>query len=163
MSLLVNIKQLEERNEELAGELAVSELAFGFDDEVARFSKPLKYRLEVQRLADSLLLQGVLELPVICSCVRCLKEIPGTIHLSNWVCHIPLEGEEHAAVVRDSVDLTPYIREDIVLALPTHPVCRDDCPGLIGTTKQTLRTARSGTPESISSPWDELNKLKLKR
>ena len=70
--------------------------------------------------------------------------------------------EERPVMVRDSVDLTPYIREDIVLALPTHPLCRKDCPGLPGMAKQTLRTADTSTSSGTSSPWDELNKLKLK-
>ncbi len=161
MPLLVNIKQLEERNERLVGDLPVSELNFGFEDEIVGFSKPLKYRLEIQHLEDSLLASGELELPIECACVRCLKPVRDVIHIANWVCHVPLEGEERPVIVKDSVDLTPYIREDMVLALPTHPVCRNDCPGLTGKTKQPLRTAESGS-EGVSSPWDELNKLKLK-
>ena len=162
MSLTVNIKQLEDRNARLEGELPVEELEFGFEDEVVQFSKPLKYSLEVQHLGNSLLLTGNLELPVVCACVRCLKPIQEVIRLRNWACHIPLEGEERPPVVRDSVDLTPYIREDMVLALPTHPVCREDCPGLMRKTKPTLRTADDGKSEGISSPWEELNKLKFK-
>jgi len=145
----------------LAGELSVSELGLGFEDEIVKFSKPLTYRLEAQHLQDSLLVSGELELPIECACVRCLKPVKDVIRIRNWHCHIPLEGEERPPILRDSVDLTPYIREDMVLALPTHPVCRDDCPGLTGKTKNTLRTATS-TSEGVSSPWDELNKLKLK-
>jgi uncharacterized protein len=161
MSLLVNIQQLEDRNEILAGELSVAELGLGFEDEIVKFSRPLTYRLEAQHLQDSLLVSGELELPVECACVRCLQPMKELIRIQNWHCHIPLEGEDRPPFVRDSVDLTPYVREDMVLALPTHPVCRDDCPGLTGKTKNTLRTATS-TSEGVSSPWDELNKLKLK-
>ena len=161
MPLFINLKQLEERSELLAGELPVEELGFDFEDEVVKFSKPLTYQLEVQHLQDSILLSGQLELPVECACVRCLKPINTVICLRNWHCHIPLEGEERPTIVRDSVDLTPYIREDMVLALPTHPVCRDDCPGLTEKTTNSLRTS-SHVPEGVASPWDELNKLKLK-
>ncbi len=161
MPLLIHLKQLEERNELLAGEISVTELALGFEDEIVRFSKPLTYRLEAQHLEDSVLVSGELEMPIECACVRCLKPMPETIRLRNWHSHIPLAGEDSATIVRDAVDLTPYIREDMVLALPTHPVCRDDCPGLTGKTTSTRRTAAKA-PEGVASPWDELNKLKLK-
>jgi uncharacterized protein len=161
MSLLVNIKQLEDRNDRLAGELPVEEMQFDFQDEVVSFTKPLSYRLEVQHLDDALLVTGDLELPIECACVRCLQPVLNVIRLHNWACHIPLEGEDCPTIIRDSVDLTPYIREDIVLALPTHPVCRPDCPGLTGKTMNPLQSAAS-TSEGIPSPWDELNKLKLK-
>lgn len=163
MPIHVNLKQLAEHNVRLEGELPVAELDFGFEDEVVRFSKPLAYGLEIQHLGDALLMTGDLELPVVCTCVRCLKPFHDVIQFQNWACHIPLEGEERPSVVRDSVDLTPYIREDMVLALPTHPVCREDCPGLMGTTESPLRTADGGKSEGISSPWEELNKLKFKR
>jgi len=161
MPLLINIKKLEDADEQLAGELAVDELDFGFEDEVVVFAQPLTYRLEVQRLHDAVLVTGNLELPVTCACVRCLQPIDHTLRLRNWTCHIPLVGDDQPLIVRDSVDLTPYLREDMVLALPTHPVCRDDCPGLTVKTKKTLRAANSNS-EGVSSPWDELNKLKLK-
>ena len=42
---------------------------------------------------------------------------------------MPLEGEEKANVINDLVDLTPYLREDIVLAFPQHPLCRPNAAG----------------------------------
>lgn len=162
MPLYVNFTQLEESSVQLEGELPVSEIGFDFEDEVVRFAEPLKYRVQVQHLEDSLLMTGDLQLPVACACVRCLKPVQVLIHLRNWACHIPLEGEERPVITRDLVDLTPYIREDMVLALPTHPVCREDCPGLKGKASQALRTAPNGKSGGISSPWEELNKLKFK-
>lgn len=161
MSLLVHLNELEDRNAEVAGELPVAELGFGFADEAIHFTHPLKYRLVVQHLQDSLLLTGALELTLDCECVRCLTPFSHRVSLPDWACHIPLTGEDSPTPVRDSVDLTPYIREDMVLALPTHPVCRIDCPGLTGDSQKTLRAA-SGIPQNAVSPWDELNKLKLK-
>ncbi|HAV64908.1 MAG TPA: hypothetical protein DCY13_21375 [Verrucomicrobiales bacterium] len=161
MSLLVNLKQLQEDNVELEGEASIGEVHFDFTDEVVRFAKPLTYRLTVQHLHDSLLLTGVLQLPVQCHCVRCLKPFEHVIMLRDWACHIPLAGEDSPAVIKDSVDLTPYIREDMVLALPTHPVCRDDCPGLEH--KPTSDPFEGpNAADKTASPWDELNKLKLK-
>ena len=161
MSLLVHLPQLDDRNTELAGELPVAELNFGIADEAIHFAHPLEYALSVQHLQDSLLVTGVLDLALDCECVRCLTPFPHRIRLSGWACYVPLTGEDAPKVTHDSVDLTPYIREDMVLALPTHPVCRNDCPGLTGDSQKTLRAA-SGISQHAVSPWDELNKLKLK-
>jgi uncharacterized protein len=37
-----------------------------------------------------------------------------------------------------TIDLDPLVREQVLLALPMHAVCRDDCKGLCGTCGQNL-------------------------
>lgn len=160
MSLFINLKKLQDDTLALSGEAPVTEVDLGFTDEVVRFTKPLKYSLTVQLLHDSLLLTGDLDLPVQCSCVRCLRPFEHVISFRDWACHIPMEGDEKPDMVRDSVDLTPYIREDMVLALPTHPVCRSDCPGLDFAAEGGISGGEKAAGEA-PSPWDELNKLKL--
>jgi len=58
------------------------------------------------------------------------------------------------------VDLTPWVREDILLGFPQHPLCRPECDGL---KKASVGKARktAGKDESKPSAWAELNKLKL--
>src|SRR5262249_21394116 len=41
--------------------------------------------------------------------------------------------EEIEQLEDDLIDLTPVVRDAIVLALPLQPLCRDDCPGLCAT------------------------------
>jgi uncharacterized metal-binding protein YceD (DUF177 family) len=56
------------------------------------------------------------------------------------------------------VNLTPYIREDILLALPQHPLCEPECGGL----KPPASLKDPGEmSEKASSAWSELDKLKL--
>ena len=62
--------------------------------------------------------------------LRCLKEYPHRLVLENWTRHLPLEGEERAPIVNDCVDLTPFLREDILLEFPQHPLCEAECRGL---------------------------------
>src|SRR6184192_4185872 len=52
------------------------------------------------------------------------------LEIKDWACHLPLQGEEAAPIVNDCVDLTPYVREDILLSFPQHPLCDRDCRGL---------------------------------
>jgi uncharacterized protein len=63
-------------------------------------------------------------------------------------------------ISNDVVDLTPYIREDIVLAFPQHPLCKPDCQGLENPRKGSAADAQHES-ELTSSAWSELNKLKF--
>ncbi len=162
MALLVNLRHLETKNVLLKGELAAAELDLAGLDELIRVEQPLEYDLEAQLLDGSVLVQGSLGLDLQCECARCLKPFVHRLELKGWACHLPLEGEEKALVVNDCVDLTPSIREDILLGLPQHPLCRPECGGLPRkTTGKTKKTGRAGAGKDAASAWNELNKLKF--
>ena len=163
MSLTVNLRHLENRNLVLRGELPLAALDFDSRDEMIRATQPLHYELEIESLDDSLFVQGSLRLMLECQCVRCLKNFEFALELDPWALHLPLEPlEDEAAVTikNDCVDLTPLVREDILLEFPQHPLCRPDCGGL---KKASVGQARktAGKDESKPSAWAELNKPKL--
>ena len=126
-----SISAISKRTEiRLEGELAAAELDFGLRDEMIRAEQPLRYDLAVEKLDDALLVTGSLELRLDCQCVRCLKAFKQRLVLEDWACHLPLTGEEKVSVNNDCVDLTPFLREDILLEFPQHPHCKADCGGL---------------------------------
>jgi uncharacterized protein len=161
MPLLVNLRHLEADDVRLEGELSAEELDIDTRDEMQQVEGPLQYDLEVQKVEGGLLVQGTLRLSLDCQCVRCLTPFVRELAM-DWTRHLPLEGEEAAPVSNDCVDLTPYIREDMLLEFPQHPLCNPECGGLpnqnIGAAQNTSST---GQPEKGSPAWDELNKLKL--
>jgi uncharacterized protein len=127
-------------------------------------AQPLDYELEVEKLESGLLLRGDLHLRLQCKCVRCLKPFEYRLDLEDWTCHVPLQGEEAAPIVNDCVDLTPFVRDDILLAFPQHPLCDPECRGLPNPAPgKTIESSGAGGPESSSSAWAELNKLKFER
>jgi uncharacterized protein len=160
MSLKVNLRQLEKDELRLKGELPVAELELGVNDELVRLEKPLGYDLTVEQLHDSLLVRGSLKLVLDCECVRCLKPFQYKLELPEWALHLPLEGEDKVSVVNDCVDLTPFVREDMLLEFPQHPLCKPECGGL----KKKARKSVEKSEKSEIKPdiWVELNKLKLK-
>ena len=163
MPLLVNLRHLQDRDLDLKGELTAAELDLDTRDELIQVGSPLKYDLTVQRLEQSLLLRGQLEMTLDCQCARCLKPFPYPLKMADWVCDVPLETEakeENAPIVNDCVDLTPYLREDTLLMLPQHPLCQPECGGLKGP-KPKAETSSKET-ETLSA-WAELDKLKLKK
>jgi uncharacterized protein len=158
MSLQVNLRQLEDGNVRLSGEMPVEELDLDVRDEMVRVREPLRFDFEVQQLEQSLLVQGRASLVLDCECVRCLKPFSHLLKLEPWHCYIPLEGEDKAPVENDCVDLTPYLREDIFLSFPQHPLCEPECGGLA---QQAGAAKHSADPGTESPVWAELNKLKL--
>ena len=162
MPLLVNLRHLEAHEIKLKGELPVEELDLELRDDMCRAEKPLVYDLEVEQMEKSVLVQGRLELPLQCECVRCLKAFEHKLELKHWTRLLPLEGEEKTPVRDDCVDLTPYVREDILLEFPQHPLCEAECRGLPANMMgKAKKTAKSGDPGQKPSAWAELDKLKF--
>jgi uncharacterized protein len=156
--LKINLRHLAEHGLQLKGEIPAPELDLGIHDELIKTGGPLRYDLSVELLEDALLVRGSLALPLDCECGRCLKKFKTTLKLADWAQHLPLDGEDKVAVENDSVDLTPFVREDILLDFPQHPLCKPDCAGL------KSKTARK--PKAAETPardlWAKLDKLKLK-
>lgn len=162
MPLAINLCHLETLDLELKVELPVKELDLDLRDEIIRAEKPLQYDVKVQKLENALLLQGRLRLILRCQCVRCLKPFDSPLELKEWARHVPLSGEEMAPVVNDCVDLTPYLREDILLEFPQHPLCAANCGGLSKTENGEAKKASDAhANQEDASAWAELDKLKL--
>ena len=158
MAVEFNVRHLEDQNLHLKDEISASELDIDQLDELIHVRKPLHYDLEVEKMERGILVQGRLDLKLDCECARCLKSFEYPLVLADWACHLALEGEEKVTISNDVVDLTPYIREDIVLAFPQHPLCKPDCTGL--EKRGPFADPQQGT-ELTSSAWSELNKLKF--
>ena len=154
MAVKFNIRHLEENDLHLEGEVAVEELQLDNNDPLVVAKEPLKYDVNVQQNGSDILAQGRLELPLQCECARCLKPFKYKVLLEDWAALIPLHGEEKALVENDLVDLTPYVREDILLNFPQHPLCREECAGLPERPEKKSQTKES-------SAWSALNKLKF--
>jgi uncharacterized protein len=95
-----------------------------------------------------------------CECARCLQPFECELVLNEWALHLPLSGEDKVSVENDSIDLTPFVREDMLLEFPQHPLCKPNCAGLkkkSGVHKSDDKREREQKP----SAWTELDKLKL--
>ena len=160
MPPVVNLRHLKDKNLRLQGQISAEELQIESLDELIGARQPMRYDLEVQLLDSNLLVTGKLSMVLNCECARCLKPFEYRLQLDHWICHIPLQGEEAALVVNDCVGLTPYLREDTLLAFPQRPLCEPDCGGLTPST-QSSNSEPSGSPKSSSSAWAELNKLRF--
>jgi uncharacterized protein len=159
MSLKVNLRLLEKESIQLDGDILGSELAPDFHDELMRLSHPVEYELTVDRQSESLLVIGSLRTHVDCECSRCLKSFVLSVRLDEFSVLSPLEGEDALPVDGDFADLTPSVREDILLSLPTNPLCGPDCRGL--KPKGQSRELQVREQAEPNSAWSALDNLKL--
>lgn len=158
MALLISVVDLKDGEQPLAGELTAAELGLEFKDELVTGIQPLAYDLHASLVDDDILVRGRLELPVDCECSRCLKPFTQTVRLPGWALHLPLKGEDAIPLEGESVDLTPWVREDILLGFPQHPLCAPGCPGLpaAGSTVPEPKAEADPPP----SPWAQLEEWK---
>jgi len=164
MPLLINLRHLENKVVQLGGELSAEDLDLDVHDELVHVKRPLRYNLEAEKMETGVLVRGELRIVLDCECARCLKPFPFPLELDEWVCHLPLEGDEKVPIISDCVDLTPFVREDILLEFPQHPLCRPECGGLQtkpGGKRIDSDSSGAGQTNNESSAWAELNKLKL--
>jgi uncharacterized protein len=160
MPLLINIRHLEEEDLRLEGSLPAEELQLEASDELVQLRQPLHYDLTVHQAGRNVLVSGRLEVGLDCECARCLKPFSFRLKVADWVLHLPLDGPEKAVLKNDTVDLTAYLREDMLLEFPQHPLCNDDCAGLPNRLNASKKTESPGQAQNASA-WAELNKLKF--
>ena len=164
MPLRVNVRLLKAEGTRFVGELPPEELAGDFQDELVRLAGPVRYDVEVERQANELRLQGSLAMGLECGCSRCLKPFPLEVRVDDLAALVPLSGEGAPPMDGDIADLTPFLREDTLLALPTNPLCSPDCRGLAAqaTSRDSRLPDRPSPGETPGrSPWDALDQLKL--
>ncbi len=115
---------------------------------------PLFYNIDIGVSGGALWANGSLRQGIELNCVCCLEKFVYEIKVPAFALRIELQGPE-------TVDLTPFMREDLLLNLPAHPRCDRD-GGRI------CNAATSGGEglerrEERRPDWSALDKLKLKQ
>jgi len=122
--------------------------------------------VKLRKTGSGVVVQGSTEVAVHTACRRCLADVPLNIPLSFTLNLVPArslfageagEGDEEHSERGGSFDLTradedvfdgktidldPLVREQVLLALPMHAQCSEDCRGLCGNCGQNLNEGR---------------------
>ncbi len=159
MSAIIHLVQLKKEAIEQKGSVVPKDLDLGEDDELIHGDCPLEYEYRAELLGDEILVEGNLSLDLHCECARCLKPFIHTIEISPWSCLLQIKGDDAIEIAGDSIDLTPIMRDDVLLEFPQHPLCEPDCPGL----KPNFNRGHVAKTEDSeeSSVWKRLDDLKL--
>jgi uncharacterized protein len=108
-----------------------------------RFPSQLGVKLIFYRAEDQLFFHGQFDNPVTARCSRCLEEyvLPLKRQFDLVLVPAPAKVGRGAEEIRndelgvsfysgDEIDMAPLIGEQVLLALPTRPLCGDACRGL---------------------------------
>jgi uncharacterized metal-binding protein YceD (DUF177 family) len=120
------------------------------EGEGIRCAGRVHYNIDLGIAGGALWARGSLSQPVELSCVSCLEKFVYEIQVPGFAVHMELHGPE-------TVDLTPLMREDLLLNLPAHPRCDRD----------GNRLCKAKQPETVEkdtkqkSDWSALDKLKI--
>jgi uncharacterized protein len=120
--------------------------------------------LECYRAGLDVFFRGTLQGAVVGTCSRCLEEYPfGLEHPFVFVltpraaATLPesqLSADDMALSFYEGeeIDVTPLVHEQVILALPTRPLCREDCRGLCPRCGANLNAGPCACPAAPPDP-----------
>jgi|TARA_B110000263_G_scaffold229754_1_gene223770 uncharacterized metal-binding protein YceD (DUF177 family) len=153
MAIKIFLDELHNEQLHLEGELTPTELALALAEAEALMQPDgtLAYALTASESDDTLIVFGRLQMDFTAECGRCLKPFTFPIDLPQWAIALPLTGDDAIEQNDGSVDLTPWLREDILLGLPQHPLCGSACEGLV--------FKQETPPPAVEEPSEDWSKL----
>lgn len=119
-------------------------------------------------------LEGSADAHVAAQCARCLTPIDTPVHADfaeQYYATVPVDtGVGIVSAPLDAktvgsdftVDLTPLLREELILVTPVAPVCRPDCAGLCPVCGDDLNDRPHAHDEPVDRRWTALQELRDK-
>lgn len=126
------------------------------NDSFVRVESDVQYALSAQCVSEELIVRGTLSVDLGLKCIRCAEFFSTTVADSDFLRAYPASEEI------DSVDISPDMREELLLHIPTFPVCDEECRGLCAQCGANLNKGSCGCKEGQQpSPWLALDNLDL--
>jgi uncharacterized protein len=169
----IEVDRLAESGESFAHTYAPGELSL--EDENVRLTAETTVEGRASRKRDEVKIKGVIRGAVEVACDRCLTPVAGALEVEFDAAFVPKERamsaaenvelqEEDLAVSiyeDEAVDVDELVREQILLALPTRQLCREQCLGLCPTCGKDLNAGRCSCQQGEVDPrWAALADLK---
>ncbi len=152
--MIIDVQKLNPDGEWFDGEEPASVL--GMDEErFFKVSEPVHYHLFVQSLGDQLVVKGELQVPMQAQCGKCAEFFSTTVEENSF-----LRAYEISEAT-ETVDITPDIREDILVQVPHYPVCKPECRGLCPQCGTNLNLASCACRPSSDLRWSALDNVGL--
>jgi uncharacterized protein len=112
--------------------------------------------VRVTRTAQGLLVQVNLHAGVQAECVRCLTEFTQILDIdfTDLYAFNKNSVTESGLILPDNgkINLAPIVRDEMILAMPISPLCRQDCKGLCLVCGENLNETDCGhNPQSLDT------------
>lgn len=144
---------------DIAVEIACSD--FEFDD--ARIvDEAISIEVHLESLASGVSVTGHSRATWAQECRRCLTPINTRMTVEfDEMYQTSVHDAEAYEIENDQINLLPMVRENILLAVPLGPLCRDDCPGFCLHCGADLADEECGCVSTVSDDrWSVLDSLK---
>lgn len=127
----------------------------------SRVEGPARVEVVLEGISDGVLARFRAVALATLQCTRCLVEWESEVEVSAVQVYEPEPDEDgYALGPDDTVDLGGPVRDEISLAVPARPLCREDCAGLCPECGTDLnRDPCGGHEEPSSSPFAVLQGL----
>ena len=121
--------------------------------------------VRVTRTAQGLLVQVNLQATLQSECVRCLNEFPQPLTVDYLELYtfsrLAVAGTEFILPETGQINLSPLLREYMILAVPINPLCSTDCQGICPTCGENLNTTICNHQDESIDPRLEVLKALL--
>lgn len=119
--------------------------------------------LSLRSLSDGVVVRGTAHTVADVTCIRCLTQWSEPLEVPIEVVYRTHPDDEDDELPIDSggwIDLEPVAHDEVALALPTRPLCRQDCLGLCPTCGNDLNVEScDGHGDQSESPFSALQQL----
>jgi uncharacterized protein len=169
----IEVDKLKEASTPFASVYAPDELPL--EDELMRLASEAKIEGRARKKREQISLQGMVNASIEVACDRCAAPVIVPVDAGFDVTYVPAESQEvepeatelqaeelsYAVYEGDYLDIDELAREQLLLALPTRQLCREDCRGLCLTCGADLNTGTCGCEQQEVDPrWAALAALK---
>jgi len=160
-TFLVLITDLLGRSGAHRDETIVGPIEIEMDLERVDASHPVTVQVRLEALADEILARGNIAYTAELQCNRCLTGWTQTGEVAFTQLYGKETDEDTQPITRHGyIDLEPAVHDEVSLALPLVPLCREDCLGLCPTCGTDLNTEPcDGHGEDPDSPFAVLKDL----
>ena len=126
------------------------------EDPFIKVTGDVHYALYAQRVSDELIVRGRLWVALGLRCSRCADFFSTTVTDSDFLRAYP------ASEDADSIDISPDMREDLLLHIPSFPLCSEECRGLCAQCGADLNKGSCHCEaKEKPNPWSALDGLDL--
>ena len=140
---------------------------------------PLRVLLRYMRSHNDLIFDGILDGTVDAECSRCLERYPITVERPFFCTLLPVQTEipnsrelelqqedlSTSYYTGETINVSSLVSEQLLLSLPTLPLCKADCEGLCKRCGENLNTATCDCPSDSTNdhlfPLGSLSGLRI--
>jgi uncharacterized protein len=153
--IAIDVRELGQGKKKFRGEEPGDVLDLAAEEDI-RVDGPVRYDLTAEMASECLVVRGTVGVEISFACVRCGVFFSKRVADSSF-CRV----FEDTAKDIDAADLTADVRESIILAFPTGPLCDEACKGLCSQCGADLNKAACKCERELADDrWNALDALK---